>query len=140
MRKCARAYTHTYAHTHTHTHTNTHAPCVHECFSVRAYIHACMCACNKRMSHVTHKCRVLEENGVDMVFLPTSAMIYPPEFDTWVMTDVGTGRNEGAVSFFLFCLFPSCFPLFFLLSLSFSPLFFLFLSLFLFQRLHNSLS
>jgi len=32
-----------------------------------------------------------------LVFLPTAAMMYPPEFDTWVQTDVGNGRNEGAV-------------------------------------------
>ena len=34
---------------------------------------------------------------MDLVFLPTSAMMYPPEFDTWVQTDVGSGRNEGTV-------------------------------------------
>ncbi len=31
-------------------------------------------------------------------------MMYPPEFDTWVQTDVGNGRNEGAVMCMRACM------------------------------------
>eukprot|EP00282_Hemiselmis_andersenii_P036369 CAMPEP_0169442872 /NCGR_PEP_ID=MMETSP1042-20121227/9056_1 /TAXON_ID=464988 /ORGANISM="Hemiselmis andersenii, Strain CCMP1180" /LENGTH=233 /DNA_ID=CAMNT_0009554067 /DNA_START=72 /DNA_END=769 /DNA_ORIENTATION=+ len=41
--------------------------------------------------------RQLKEVGVDMVFMPPVSEMYPEGYDTYVETEVGGGRNEGAV-------------------------------------------
>jgi pantoate--beta-alanine ligase len=38
---------------------------------------------------------LLEQNGVDLVWMPTNEIMYPPEFQTWVTVDELTQRLEG---------------------------------------------
>lgn len=40
---------------------------------------------------------LLENEGVDLVWMPTSDIMYPPDFQTWVTVEVVTQKLEGAM-------------------------------------------
>lgn len=40
---------------------------------------------------------LLENEGVDLVWMPTSDIMYPPDFQTWVTVEIVTQKLEGAM-------------------------------------------